>query len=306
MAFENFFIQPNIMNWDYSFPQIEFVSIELPSVNNIWNNYFSPETNKASGSESNTGNVYYMDIPVFNITPPAFFNFSPIPQFTLPSFDLGTSIQTFNYQPFSYQPIFTQPTPVENKKKEDAQQTTKPTDEEVSETKPAQKSKSSKFKPKSKKVKLGNKVKVKSEEIKPGYYICKQDGVDIQNLKPCMKDALIEMNEKAKELGYDLVLSSGYRSHESQKRLKKEKPKYAASPYKSAHEYGVAIDMCLYKNGEKVSVDKVPEFAHYAESLGLIWGGRWKNQYEPWHFNMNDWKDLAEVRDEYRRLNSLA
>ena len=59
-------------------------------------------------------------------------------------------------------------------------------------------------------------------------------------------------------------------------------------------------------NGEKVSVDKVPEFAHYAESLGLIWGGRWKNQYEPWHFNMNDWKDLAEVRDEYRRLNNLA
>jgi len=169
-----------------------------------------------------------------------------------------------------------------------------------------QENQSADFTPKTKKVKINSKLTVNSEEIKPGYYIKKLNGVNIQGLQPQMKDALIKMNEKATELGYDLVISSAYRSHEQQKNLKKEKPKLAAGLYKSAHEYGVAIDLGLYKNGKKVSVDQVKEFAHYGEALGLTWGGRWKKPYEPWHFNINNWQNLTEVRDEYRSLNHLA
>ena len=239
------------------------------------------------------------------------------------SFNSYFRMPTYNKSVFDYMPITTF-TPVlhplfnipsHSKNDEEKIDTTKANKNASPETVKKEKinvsdishSTSADFKPKTKKEKISSKKTVTAEEIKPGYYIKRFDGVDIQGLKPRMKEILIKMNEKAKELGYDLVLSSAYRSHQKQKDLKRDMPTIAASPYKSAHEYGVAIDICLYKNGKKVSVKDVPEFAQYSQSLGLTWGENWtKHKKEPWHFNLNGWQDLAEVRDEYRRLNNLA
>ena len=131
------------------------------------------------------------------------------------------------------------------------------------------------FKPKSTKTNLGNKnFPVVAEELLPGCFINKGKYLNIKDLKPYMKDILVKLDKKAKELGYSLVVIDGFRSHATQAAAKKRKPKLCAPAGKSAHEYGVAVDLALYdSNGKQVSIDKVLPFATYAQSLGLEWGG---------------------------------
>ena len=147
-----------------------------------------------------------------------------------------------------------------------------------------------------------------TEEIVPGCYIHKMKYVNTKDLKPYMKETLAKLSKKAEELGYTLVVSDGFRSHQQQINLKKRKPKLAATPGKSAHEYGVAVDIGLAKNGKLVGdiYKKVPEFGRYAQSLGLEWGATWKTKYEPWHFNFQNWQELADVKNEYRQWNHIA
>ena len=146
-----------------------------------------------------------------------------------------------------------------------------------------------------------------SEEVLPGCYVHKGKYLNTKDLKPYMKEALVKLSRKAEELGYTLVVSDGFRSHAAQVDLKRRKPRLAATPGKSAHEYGVAVDVGLYKDGKFVDIYKtVPEFGAYAESIGLEWGARWRTKYEPWHFNIRDWRELADVRPEYRQYNHLA
>lgn len=146
------------------------------------------------------------------------------------------------------------------------------------------------------------------EEITPGNYITKGKYLNVSNLKPYMKDALVKLDKKAKELGYTMAVIDGFRSHETQAAAKKKKPKLCAPAGKSAHEYGVAVDLALFKDGKQVTdiYKVVPEFGRYAQSLGLEWGAEWKSKYEPWHFNFNNWQYLADVSGEYKRWNHLA
>lgn len=159
----------------------------------------------------------------------------------------------------------------------------------------------SKIKPKVSKSNLGKGFV--SEELVSGYSINKCKHTDLVNLKPEMKEILVQLDKKAQELGYTMVVSDGFRSHVTQAAAKKRKPKLCATPGKSAHEYGAAIDLAMYKDGKAVSIDKIPEFARYAQSLGLEWGATWKSKYEPWHFNFVRWQARADIRDEYNAYN---
>lgn len=159
----------------------------------------------------------------------------------------------------------------------------------------------SKIKPKVAKSNLGNGFV--TEEIVGGYSLNKCKHTDLVNLKPDMKEILVKLDKKAKELGYTMVVSDGFRSHAAQIAAKKRKPKLCATPGKSAHEYGAAIDLAMYKDGKAVSIDKIPEFATYAQSLGLEWGATWSSKYEPWHFNFVKWQARADIRDEYNAYN---
>ncbi len=151
---------------------------------------------------------------------------------------------------------------------------------------------------------LGNDKK--SVEVKPGVYINTYNYSNLSGLKQDMLDIMIKLDQKAKELGYTVVFSDCYRSHDQQADGYRRKPNLCAPPYKSAHEYGAAVDLVLFKNGRKVSVYDVPEFSNYAVSIGLEWGGTWKSKKEPWHFNIRNWKERADIAGEYRRLNNLA
>ena len=130
-------------------------------------------------------------------------------------------------------------------------------------------------------------------------------GIDIDRLKPEMKDKLIKLTKEAEKHGYKLFVSSGFRSHSSQASLKKRKPGLAASAYKSAHEYGCALDLGLInEKGQKVDIKNVPWFYNYAtKNLGLEWGQNWKSKKESWHFNLKSWQYRTDVRREYIACN---
>ncbi len=296
MDFGYYFTRMNIPNFEISFPKIDFQGINFSffsflNTNNSASNESIINLNNQI-SQNNNSLFNYTQVPSYI---PAFNFYTPL--FYMPFINQSKYYQTSEKKSES---LIQQATP---QKAGFIEQNTSNVDSKIVQS--TVKNTSSQFKSKTKKEKIGSQT-VKAEEIKSGYYIKKFDGVDIQGLNPGMKETVVKMNKKAKELGYDLVISSAYRSHEKQMSLKKQKPKLAASLYKSAHEYGAAIDIGLYKNGKKVNISNVKEFVLYAESLGLTWGGRWKRQCEPWHFNLNNWQNLAEVRDEYRRLNNLA
>lgn len=150
--------------------------------------------------------------------------------------------------------------------------------------------------------KKGNYV---SEEILSGKEVLKLgNGVNLNNLKQDLKNILVRLDKKAKELGYTLVVSDGYRTHAQQIEAKRNKPSLAATPGKSPHEYGAAIDIALYKDGKQVNIANVPEFSNFAKQIGLSWGNDWKSKKEPWHFELAQWRNRSDIAPEYRERTS--
>lgn len=137
-----------------------------------------------------------------------------------------------------------------------------------------------------------------------GYKVNTFRYTNLQGLRADMKEKVVAMSKKAEQLGYTMVISDGFRSHEQQATAKKKKPTLCAAPGKSAHEYGAAIDIALYdKNGKQISVKYVKEFANYAtQTLGLGWGQNWQSKKEDWHFELANYRNLPE----YRSYNGLA
>lgn len=84
--------------------------------------------------------------------------------------------------------------------------------------------------------------------------------------------------------GYQMALIEGYRSPERQSVLASYGTHVTrAGAYQSYHQYGLAADNAFYRNGKIVISERDPWamegyrlFGQYAESAGLVWGGRWK------------------------------
>ena len=83
--------------------------------------------------------------------------------------------------------------------------------------------------------------------------------------------------------GYEFVLTEGYRSPERQAFLYAQGPhRTQAKPMESLHQLGLAADVAFKLNGaiafdlkHPAVSDAYQQLGHRAESLGLIWGGRW-------------------------------
>lgn len=84
--------------------------------------------------------------------------------------------------------------------------------------------------------------------------------------------------------GYQMALLEGYRSPERQALLARIGSHVTnAGAYQSFHQYGLAADSAFYRDGKIVISEKDPWamegyrlYGEYAESVGLVWGGRWK------------------------------
>ncbi|MDO3506485.1 M15 family metallopeptidase [Ralstonia pseudosolanacearum] len=86
------------------------------------------------------------------------------------------------------------------------------------------------------------------------------------------------------EHGYEMALLEGYRSPERQEKLAAMGSNVTqATAFQSYHQYGLAADSAFFRDGKLVISEKdawaMRGYALYgqaAESVGLVWGGRWK------------------------------
>ena len=279
---------PNFYGINFYLPQNNFMTADTRHNFSIWNNCTFP-------------NFMPLFTPQFNIFDFSFNNFSfPQINLTKPLFSFPTLTQTITPTIQQSKPTQTVTTAAPEEISFEPEETDFEASRTVTKTEKKNNTRSAASG-------LNSSLYI-AEEIVPGYYVQKGKYLNTKDLKPYMKEAIVKMDKKAKELGYTLVIIDGFRSHATQAAAKKRKPKLCAPAGKSAHEYGVAVDVALFKNGKQVGDIKrqVPEFGRYAQSLGLEWGANWRTKYEPWHFNFNNWTNLADVRDEYRRWNHLA
>jgi D-alanyl-D-alanine carboxypeptidase len=95
---------------------------------------------------------------------------------------------------------------------------------------------------------------------------------------------------------WNVLIVSGYRDEEKQALLKKMNPKNASAG-KSKHNFGKAVDICVFKrNGlftrwlvkssskQAWEASKIPIIA---KQYGLNWGGDFSNYHDPVHFDIN-------------------
>ena len=111
-------------------------------------------------------------------------------------------------------------------------------------------------------------------------------GEEIEKFKQCnpqAQEAILDLLDYAIKQGHDVNITSSFRSIEQQKWIYKggSNP-LAAAPGKSQHNKGLAFDIQLNGSNRNKALKDLGE---KWKSWGFTWGGDWKNQYEPWHFD---------------------
>ena len=106
-----------------------------------------------------------------------------------------------------------------------------------------------------------------------------------------------------KDTGWKVIITSGYRTFAKQAELK-AKDSRNATPGHSYHNYGMAIDINLEKDGKKLRMASpknewlatgVPAIA---ESMNFVWGGGFPNYHDPVHFDLRKFYDMATLRSK--------
>lgn len=106
---------------------------------------------------------------------------------------------------------------------------------------------------------------------------------------------------------YDLVLLEGYRSPNRQNMLSGNKNTTLAKAYQSYHQFGLAADVAFKRNGKVVISERDPWamrgyqlYGEVAESVGLVWGGRWKSIQDYGHteYRMPGLKKTKEMAEK--------
>jgi len=103
-------------------------------------------------------------------------------------------------------------------------------------------------------------------------------------LDPDFRQRLLAVFQMMANHGYQMILLEGYRSPERQAALAKLGPHITnAGAFQSYHQFGLAADSAFYRDGRIVISERDPWamegyrlYGQYAESAGLVWGGRWK------------------------------
>lgn len=110
-------------------------------------------------------------------------------------------------------------------------------------------------------------------------------------MHPRYKQRLLMVFKIMKEQhGYEMVLLEGYRSPARQNNLSQNKNTTLATAYKSFHQFGLAADVAFKRDGKVVISERDPWamkgyqlYGQAAESVGLVWGGRWKKIHDYGH-----------------------
>lgn len=98
--------------------------------------------------------------------------------------------------------------------------------------------------------------------------------------------ALTELNDNYRVVfGRDLCITGGYRTLAAQRRLAATKPGLAATPGKSNHGYGLAIDLCSSETGSTTVMSWLRTNGPVYGWVNPAWAQRGgAGPYEPWHW----------------------
>lgn len=119
------------------------------------------------------------------------------------------------------------------------------------------------------------------EQVRP---LTKEGSRDWAVLDADFRNRLLLVYKIMKEKhGYDLALLEGYRSPERQAKLAAlGNTVTLAKANQSYHQYGLAADNAFFRKGKLVISERDPWamegyrlYGEVAESVGLVWGGRW-------------------------------
>jgi peptidoglycan L-alanyl-D-glutamate endopeptidase CwlK len=123
------------------------------------------------------------------------------------------------------------------------------------------------------------------------------------------RDWIAECQIIAKALGYEYKAISGDRSWNEQARLYAQgrtspgKIITNARPGYSNHNFGIAVDMGVFKDGKYVDESKPAEAelvhkkaADIAKKYNIAWGGNWTSFKDYPHFEYKTDKTLAQLR----------
>lgn len=132
------------------------------------------------------------------------------------------------------------------------------------------------------------------------------------SLHPKLQRMQAELLTEAEAAGLPLVVTEGYRSPERQAKL------YAqgrtapgpvvtrAPPGFSMHEYGLAFDVAVLKDGKATwpnDLDLWEKIGQLGESVGLEWGGRFKTIVDRPHFQFTGGLRIEDLRAGKRLPN---
>jgi peptidoglycan L-alanyl-D-glutamate endopeptidase CwlK len=112
-------------------------------------------------------------------------------------------------------------------------------------------------------------------------------------LTPEMKEAALELINRADSAGIDIFVTSTLRTLDEQQALYDQgrtKPGAIvtnAKPGESSHNFGLGFDVAF--SGTQPYIGPWKELGALGESIGLEWGGRWRNPDQP-HFQAKDWR----------------
>lgn len=128
-------------------------------------------------------------------------------------------------------------------------------------------------------------------------------------VQPLFKKWILECQELARSLGYEYKAISGNRSWDEQAKIYAQgrtapgKIVTNAKPGYSNHNYGIAVDMGVFKDGKYLDESKPSESeafhrkaAELALKFNLEWGGSWKTFKDYPHFEWKTGKTLSELR----------
>jgi peptidoglycan L-alanyl-D-glutamate endopeptidase CwlK len=124
---------------------------------------------------------------------------------------------------------------------------------------------------------------------------------NLNGVHPVLVRKTAQLIELAKNEGYVLRVSQGFRSFAEQDKLFAKRPKVTnARGGQSMHNYGLAVDFVFIVNG-KVSWDErfYKNIGRWANQVGLTWGGNWKFVDMP-HCQLTNLPSFRYLLETYR------
>lgn len=131
----------------------------------------------------------------------------------------------------------------------------------------------------------------------------------VSQLNPAYQNKFKQLIAYAQSKGYEVVPTSSYRTFARQAQLHKENPSNAPAGL-SEHNYGLAMDFELHKNG-KVLTKGTPDaewlatgVPQYAKSLGFEWGGDYEGYQDAVHFGIKGFTGSQLQQMAYKQFGT--